>query len=311
MRIELSKAAVPGAPGGSDPTRRDLLQKLGLATAATTAASAALAAGPDAALADDTVTRKVTVNDESTGLPVGLLGNIAPNGNRAGAMILWGDNASNAGAWSVGIDTAAPTPYRDLFFAKVLNTSVNDLVYLYHNGTGAPTMGFGWVNADPAARPNARVMISSEDDDPTMSALALRHSTTMTSGNPLEFVDSASGRPRTWYDSSGRWNRITIRSERGDYPRPNLAMVDNGGGTVYQWRHDSDGSLSLYYASGGSYVTRHTGSRTVSFHTTQMGFFSAAQRPRPRPTGSRRGNSALTSLLSALASLGLVVDSTT
>lgn len=305
-------APVPVTHREAETSRAGFLRKLGLATAATAAASAVLAVRPDEARAESTVSGSLFVNDTDSGLPVALLGNIAPSGHRAGALIFFGDNGSGTGgsakmAWSTGVDTAAATPYRDFFIAKVVGEAVNDVVALYHNGDAPPTIGLGWISGNP----NARVSISAEDSDPTMSALSIRHSTTMTSGNPFEIVDSATGRRRTWYDSGGCWNGMTIRSASGGYPHVNLAMVDQNGGTAYQWRHESDGSLSLFYATGGGKIVEYTGGSSTRFLTPQMGFFGAAPVTRPTVTGSRGGNPALGALITSLANLGLISDKTT
>ncbi len=43
----------------------------------------------------------------------------------------------------------------------------------------------------------------------------------------------------------------------------------------------------------------------------KLGFYGASAQPRPTVTGSRSGNVAVASLLSALSSLGLITDNTT
>lgn len=53
------------------------------------------------------------------------------------------------------------------------------------------------------------------------------------------------------------------------------------------------------------------GTTFLSFRDSAMGFFGSAGTSRPNITGSRGGNVALANLLSALATLGLITDSTT
>lgn len=65
----------------------------------------------------------------------------------------------------------------------------------------------------------------------------------------------------------------------------------------------------ILLASGGTLAT--PGGIVVGNATDEVGFYNANPVAKPTVTGSRGGNAALTSLISALASLGLVTDSTT
>jgi hypothetical protein len=66
-----------------------------------------------------------------------------------------------------------------------------------------------------------------------------------------------------------------------------------------------NGSLSLSVVAGNSMTER------LKLNATGIGFFGATPVARPAVSGSRKGNDALASLLTALARLGLVSDSTT
>jgi len=54
-----------------------------------------------------------------------------------------------------------------------------------------------------------------------------------------------------------------------------------------------------------------TGTLSLGVASSRLGFFGAAAGTQPVVTGSRAGNSALASLLSALAGLGLITDGST
>ena len=89
--------------------------------------------------------------------------------------------------------------------------------------------------------------------------------------------------------------------------------VGVGGGLVIQ-----NGSLGLV-ANGlaplnsPAFTGNLSASGTLSLGaaSSQLGFFGKAVGGQPTVTGSRAGNNALASLLSALAGLGLIVDATT
>lgn len=63
-------------------------------------------------------------------------------------------------------------------------------------------------------------------------------------------------------------------------------------------------------ATGGAYVIQTGGGADrIRINDTGMGFFAATPAAKPTVTGSRGGNAALASLLTALATLGLLTDS--
>ena len=53
------------------------------------------------------------------------------------------------------------------------------------------------------------------------------------------------------------------------------------------------------------------GQLVITSGPSTLGFYGAAPQPQPTVTGSRGGNEALESLLSALSRLGLITDKTT
>lgn len=60
----------------------------------------------------------------------------------------------------------------------------------------------------------------------------------------------------------------------------------------------------------GTFRHENTGNARIEADSTGVGFFGATPIARPTVTGSRGGNAALTDLLSELANLGLITDST-
>ena len=79
-----------------------------------------------------------------------------------------------------------------------------------------------------------------------------------------------------------------------------LLILTDPTGTVFQVQKDNSAGYTNVMAmkEGGS-------------ETPQLGFFGTAASGKPTVTGSRGGNAALASLLTALAGLGLITDSTT
>jgi hypothetical protein len=77
------------------------------------------------------------------------------------------------------------------------------------------------------------------------------------------------------------------------------------------WQQTAAGSTTLNCRSGQSTQLQHGGGGTIRIRvdTTGIGFFGVAAIAKPTVTGSRAGNAALASLLTHLASYGLIVDS--
>ena len=109
---------------------------------------------------------------------IARLSNIADSpgsGNYAGALIFGGVNATatSKSAMGIGIDTAAATPYRDLWIGKFeLGETVQDVLYINHGGAGTATVDFFGNNSGNAVTINAPTLSAS---DPT--TLALRPAT--------------------------------------------------------------------------------------------------------------------------------------
>lgn len=74
----------------------------------------------------------------------------------------------------------------------------------------------------------------------------------------------------------------------------------------------ADQALSIWSQSGSVKVQNGGGTNLIeATHDGKLAFFAAAPIVKPSVTGSRGGNAALASLLTQLANLGLLTDSTT
>lgn len=71
------------------------------------------------------------------------------------------------------------------------------------------------------------------------------------------------------------------------------------------------GTSSINLAASTSLDLQYNGTSRIKVDSTGTGFFAAAPVAKPTVTGSRGGNAALASLLTALANLGLITDSST
>ena len=73
----------------------------------------------------------------------------------------------------------------------------------------------------------------------------------------------------------------------------------------------SAGECSLDVVTASSLALKCNAVKKIEINSTGIGFFAATPAAKPEVTGSRGGNAALASLLTALATLGLITDSST
>lgn len=76
-------------------------------------------------------------------------------------------------------------------------------------------------------------------------------------------------------------------------------------------RTDGAGGANINAASGQTLDLKTNGTSRIAMNATGIGFFAATPAAKPTVTGSCGGNAALASLITALATLGLVTDSST
>lgn len=134
-------------------------------------------------------------------------------------------------------------------------------------------------------------------------------------------------------DSTGLSGSITI--ETGDVSTPGIAAGpisllggDGGGGefgtgaSIIAQPGISDtistaGGIFLNHAGGQTAIrvaqeaTGHVGGQAIIITDAGLAFFNGSPAVQPSITGSRGGNAALASLITALATMGLVTDNTT
>ena len=86
----------------------------------------------------------------------------------------------------------------------------------------------------------------------------------------------------------------------------------NGFGALSVRGESSDASvIILGKGTGGVRLQGGTGTVKAEFDSTGLGFFGATPIAQPTVTGSKGGNAALASLITALAAYGLIINSTT
>lgn len=198
-------------------------------------------------------------------------------------------------------------------YVTITRATAQDLVYLKHRGGLSPTIGLGVTPPDGSAR----VQISPQDDEVAMGTLRLRRGPSQT-GNVLSVHDSTpidrlvvdkdfylignnpttSGGVAIAADSVNQHAVMLTDSTKTNFYAFDLPT---GSGGVLRVRCQSGGFSCFDLGTDGSF--RHL--------STKIGFFGASTATKPAVTGSRGGNAALASLLTALSGLGLITDSTT
>lgn len=80
---------------------------------------------------------------------------------------------------------------------------------------------------------------------------------------------------------------------------------------IFETRDSSNNALTTIATTGAITVRQNSGTIRIQTDGNGIGFFGVTPVARPNVTGSRGGNAALASLLTSLANLGLITDSTT
>lgn len=195
----------------------------------------------------------------------------------------------------------------------ITRSSVQDLLYWKHRGALSATLGVGVTPPDGSAR----LQVSPQDDEPAMGTVRLRRGPSQT-GNVLAIHDSTpidrvvvdkdffisgnnpttSGGIAIAADATNQHALLLTDSTKSNFYAFDLPAASGG---VLRVRCQSGGASSFEVGTDGS--LRHL--------STKFGAFGAAVTTKPTVTGSRGGNAALASLITALATLGWVTDSTT
>src|SRR5690349_2189174 len=194
----------------------------------------------------------------------------------------------------------------------ITRSSVQDLLYWKHRGALSATLGIGVTPPDGSAR----VQISPTDSEPTMGGMRIRRGPSQT-GDVFAIHDSTP------------INRVTVDKDfylKGDNPTTNggiaiaadavnqhaIVLTDSTKTNFYAFDLPaaSGGVLRMRCQSGGNTIADFGTDGSIRHLSTKFGAYSATPVVKPTVTGSRGGNAALASLITALATIGWVTDST-
>lgn len=228
-----------------------------------------------------------------------ISGSGIPNGTTVSAV---------GGVTSLTLSANATATATGVTVTITRNTAA-DIIYLKHRGALSPTIGIGVTPPDGLAR----LEVSANDAEVAMGTMRLRRGPSQT-GKVLTLHDSTPT-DQWWVDkdfymsSSGGILMQAEASASGhiallaDNAKAQFYSIDQptGSGGVLRIRNQTNNVSVCDLGTDGSF--RHL--------STKIGFFGAAVATKPTVTGSRGGNAALASLLTALAGLGLITDSTT
>jgi hypothetical protein len=191
----------------------------------------------------------------------------------------------------------------------VVRASVQDLMYWRHRGALSATLGIGVTPPDGSAR----LQVSPQDDEPAMGGARIRVGPSQT-GKALVVHDS-SPTDQWWIDSSFFMSGPSGVKMKADPSAAGhvLTLCDPNGVNQYSFDQPtgSGGVLRLRQTTNNATIMDFGTDGSVRHLSTKFGAFSANPITRPTVTGSRGGNAAVASLITAMASLGWVIDNTT
>jgi len=147
----------------------------------------------------------------------------------------------------------------------------------------------------------------------------------MTAGGVADVVYIAAGRStvvggiiNTLNDTSTRYRHINVTTSavdlvdvfKGSYKQTQLSTINNRMGQSSAISGGGADDFEIYQPSGEIRLNVG-GTNSLRLSGNALGFYGTAPSAKPTITGSRGGNAALASLLTSLAGLGLITDSTT
>lgn len=195
----------------------------------------------------------------------------------------------------------------------VTQDGVHDIVYLKHRGRLQPTIGLGMT--PPTG--DYRTEIAGSDSENAMGGLGIRIGPTQT-GHAFAIVDSngfSGVALQQWYGSDFHWQgKAAGLQVKGDVTNErSVLMADSAKSSYYAFTHPagSGGEMRVRYINGGTDILRFKTDGAFIHQSTLLAFYAGTPVTKPVVTGSRGGNAALASFLTALASVGLITNSTT
>lgn len=251
---------------------------------------------------------------------------VAPNeGNAVGYWMIGIAEVNSARVWAINTALSDdPTNTPGVGTGRVLNGYEADFQI---NHTGTTVQGQSFI-IQGSVSPSAATAVSVASGGPTAKWTtaytvndgaasnafdigALVASGTNIAGTPGYF---------SFYNGSGVRKQMGIQAVNGvlnfsctDAATPDVLYIGAGSGNATVVASGSSSTINVQItpkgATGLAALHGADGSRKVAATTTGVGFHGTTPIAKPTVTGSRGANAALASLLTALASYGLVVDS--
>lgn len=257
---------------------------------------------------------------------VGGAFNITNTANTGAGLVVFSGQAAPTGHLVV-VRTNSPTWNQSGVFVDYVGTQHG--VNITHAGTGANSSGLNVVSSNPG---NSAVSIvgaetgrgtikathtgQADGSDASASCLSLDIRTlgTAAQGIFVTATDGATTGNLLTLRNTGRDDFVVKGSGRVGVGVPAGAAV----GAVVDVRQNDDVTVGLrvraFSGASSDLLTLEDSANVVKFRVAKdgaLGFNGSAAIAKPAVTGSRGGNAALASLLTALASYGLITDSST
>lgn len=195
----------------------------------------------------------------------------------------------------------------------ITDSSTYDELYVKHRGARGGAYGFGVTPPAGVGGAIFRVQVAGSDGEDEMGGVAIRVGPTQT-GDPFRVHDSANGTLLA-VEADGKITGPNGPKLKAGNTTDEVALqMYNNAETVsfgFQIVPGSNDARFRDLVNGTNVWIAETTGQGFRLMGTKLGFFGATTVTRSTLTGSRAGNAALASLLTALHNMGLIVDSTT
>lgn len=170
------------------------------------------------------------------------------------------------------------------------------------------------------------VMFAANENVALVGTIASSHFSNVVAGGSGDTITIGAARSlvtggiiHTLTDNSTYYRHIDVGTSssllddifKGPFHRYKLATVDYLAGRADQITGGSNDSMVHYLYGAGENQFWNNGVKNLSLGSQAIGFYGTSPQAKPTITGSRGANAALASLLTQLAALGLITDSTT